>query len=364
MVVDMAYNSFENLGPEPPAPAWHCAPLYPRILVLLFVLALVPFTVTPAFGEEPSPASYRVRFLYSIDGGASKQPFLAPLSIFVDKQRDELYVIDEGLRRIVIMSTDGAFLYEFQYMDARIRKISQWLHVDPSGDMYLPQNEKLNVLDYRGFYKGDVDLSTVPESDRINMQSVTMDSEGRLYIGDNVGLRVVVLDRDKKFLFEFGKDGEKNTFTNLQKINVDSEGIYVLDPGLSFVYRFDREGNFISQFGKMSSLPGGFSMPVDLAVNEARGWIAVVDVNRYMVIVFNREGEYLFEFGGPRVFFMPRSIAVDEKDRIYVLDNTNVVRVFKVIVEETSVEAGTEPEHSVVDAAPVPDEKGAAGTAE
>jgi len=100
----------------------------------------------------------------------------------------------------------------------------------------------------------------------------------------------------------------------------------------------NRDGEVTLSFGMLSSLLGGFSMPSDLAVDEERGRILVVDTNRLMAIAFDMAGKTLFEFGGPRTFKWPRALTMDREGRIYVADGTDKVHVFDVIEEDFSVE--------------------------
>lgn len=307
----------------------------PTSVFLLFILSLIE----PASGfsqEQP------IRYIFSIDGKASGKPFYAPMGMYLDQKAQEIYILDLGNRRIAVTDTKGVFLYEFSYADAGISEIVKDLAVDKDGYIYIPQVNKINMLSYRGIYRGDVDMSAVPNKDNITIQSLAFDGAGRLYIGDGTGHRVAVLDRDKKFLFEFGKKDNVNTFMNAGKIGIGNDDVYVLDAPAFSIFRFDKQGGFISRLGIVSSLPGGFAMPIDIAVEAGSGRVVVLDMVRLMVIVFSREGGFLFEFGGPQTFKQPKAVGVDGKGRIYVLDMNDKIRVFQVIEEAAPV--GTKPE--------------------
>lgn len=116
---------------------------------------------------------------------------------------------------------------------------------------------------------------------------------------------------------------------------MDDREITFLDPATFSVYHFTKEGRFLAKFGKVSSLLGGFSMATAMDVDDEKRRIFVVDTNRMMVIAFDWEGTPLYEFGGPRMFRWPRALAVGRGGRIYVADNTGVIRVFEVVEEGT-----------------------------
>ncbi|MFQ5901397.1 MAG: NHL repeat-containing protein [Thermodesulfobacteriota bacterium] len=299
-----------------------------RNLWILFTILL--FT-TPAHSQE-AKITYRVRHILSIDGKTSGSPFSSIQDIYVDKERGEIYVIEGGSnRRVVITNLKGTALYQFVYGDISPPP----LIVDKKGDIYVTDTNRIGVLNYRGIYKRELDLSTIPDMENLVIQTITFDSDGRLYIGDSGKGRVIVLDRDKKFLFQFGGKGYgQGKFLNVQTINVYNNKIYLLDPALFRVSVFDKRGTFLFSFGRASSLLGGFAMPVDMAV-DSKGRILVVDANRFQVIMFDgSSGRPLFEFGGPRVFYWPKTIELDKDGRIYVTDAKNTVRVFEIVEEQ------------------------------
>ena len=95
----------------------------------------------------------------------------------------------------------------------------------------------------------------------------------------------------------------------------------------------DLDGNPIGRFGKISGLAGGFSMPAGIDVDSAGGRIAVVDMNRLAIVYFDREGNFLYEFGGSDIFSWPSEVALDSRGRVYVGDASGLVRVFAIIEE-------------------------------
>jgi len=132
---------------------------------------------------------------------------------------------------------------------------------------------------------------------------------------------------------------EGRTALSLIFIGMDDAGIYVRDPATFSVYRLDKSGKPLGSFGTVSSLPGGFSMTVDIKVDRKNGRVIVVETNRAAIIFFDREGKFLFEFGGPEILKWPRAVAVDDNNRVYVSDSSQMVRVFEIIEEAPVVTA-------------------------
>lgn len=130
---------------------------------------------------------------------------------------------------------------------------------------------------------------------------------------------------------DFGPDGE----------------LFVLDAMNARVQRFVQEGDsyrFAGEFGERGMAKGSFSMAKSLAVSSS-GHIYVTDALANKVVVFDREGRFLITFGGrylsvdgkvaPGGFSMPRGIAADENDGIWVADSFNrIVHRFQYLNDE------------------------------
>jgi hypothetical protein len=302
----------------------------PRHTIFLAALSLLFLSAafsrpTAAFPEDMIQG---IRYLYSFNAETSGSPLGNIGGIYFERTHDELYILDHRLRRVVLTDADGVFIYSFKYTDAGLQALPSDIAVNSEGDIYISEHGRVMVLSFRGVYKRALDLSGVPDASSLDIQSMTFDDEGRLYIGSLN--RLIVLDKEGNYLFHILADEQAN-FKNVGAIEVVESGIYILDPAQFSVFRFDREGNFLSRFGKLSGLSGGFSLPVDMSFDRRKERVVVVDLNRYMVIFFNTEGRYLFELGGPTTFNRPSTVTMDERGRFYVSDTTQTVRVFTLI---------------------------------
>ncbi|MFQ5558996.1 MAG: hypothetical protein ACE5FU_00225, partial [Nitrospinota bacterium] len=110
--------------------------------------------------------------------------------------------------------------------------------------------------------------------------------------------------------------------------------ILALDPAMFRVTIFKKGGDFVSMFGQISGLLGGFSMPTNLDADDK--WIYISDANRAMIVVFGLDGRPVVEFGGlgrgSENLMWPNDVKVDGKGRVFVSDTGNrELKIFEVI---------------------------------
>lgn len=290
-----------------------------RAFCIVLPLLSIIFWSIPAIGVT-------VRYAFSIDGVASGQHFEGISDLFMDNKSDELYVLDQGNKRVVITNTDGVPLYQFNYTDAGVHALPVNIAVADDGKIYIAEEKRVVVTDYRGMYDHDMALSTIPDADKIDIQSIDIEGD-TVYLGESRIGRVIVMDRKKEVFVTQFKEGVGKNF----HIAINDNGIYIRDSAAFSIFHLDRNGKPLGRFGMISGLAGGFSMIVDMDVHKKNGRVVVVDTNRVAVIFFDRDGKFLFELGGPEIFRWPRAVAVDNKDRVYISDATNKIRVFQII---------------------------------
>ena len=93
------------------------------------------------------------------------------------------------------------------------------------------------------------------------------------------------------------------------------------------------------EFGQDGSDNGQFSYPNN-AVVDSLGRFHVVDGNNSRISVWAPDGEFLFNFGfgiGSGALNLPRGVAIDEHDRLYVADAVGQsVKVYNVSGDEVT----------------------------
>lgn len=163
---------------------------------------------------------------------------------------------------------------------------------------------------------------------------VAFDSKGNVYISDRELNNIQKFDSNGTFIMKWGSEGEdEGQFDQPYSlvINPPSDEIYVIDRGNDRIQEFDTEGNFIQQWNK-TGVPGGgdeegvFRLPEDMAIDARSGHIYLADTRNQRVIKFDKDFNYILEWGTPEgeestkegEFTHPHGIDVDSKGNVYV----------------------------------------------
>lgn len=95
-------------------------------------------------------------------------------------------------------------------------------------------------------------------------------------------------------------------FASISNMAFDAnDNLYVLDQGNARVLVFDREGTFVRQFGKQGGGPGEFQYPAALNITRD-GAIVVYDMMRRGYSVFDAAGNYVDHIAAPADYGTPR----------------------------------------------------------
>lgn len=157
---------------------------------------------------------------------------------------------------------------------------------------------------------------------------VAVDQTGRLFVVDSRHKQVNVYDRDGNFLFNFGSE---EIFTRPSGIDVTRDGsrAYVVDTGgvqsrNHVIHVFDaRTGEHLSEIASRGSGEGELNLPRDIKVGPD-GLLYVSDGGNFRVQVFTPEGAYVRQWGqvGLRTgqFSRPKGLSIDPEGNVYVVD--------------------------------------------
>lgn len=301
-----------------------------QLIIIIFII-LSLFSESLAKELPKIEARYLTSYTSKFMGGSS------PSKLYFDHSQKELYIADSKNKEITIIDEDGLIVLRVPY-----EKFISSFCVNKNGDIYLSEGGEISILNYRGEYIGKLDLSSVPEYTSLIIQSLHIDKDGFLYIGDAKLSRIIVLDSSGKYLYQFGKKGkDEGEFINAKSITTDANRVYVLDPALFRVTVYNKKGKFVFMFGTISSLLGGFSMPANIDTDGER--LYVVDSNKAVVIVFDREGKPIIELGGIgnnlENLSWPSDVRVNSsRGIIYICDTGNgVVKLYKLTIPESEI---------------------------
>ncbi len=157
---------------------------------------------------------------------------------------------------------------------------------------------------------------------------IAVSKDGEVYVADNSAKRVVVFDKDGKFLRAFGN---RSIFKRPSGVAVSPDGLqaYVIDTGgvttqEHHLYIFDaKTGELKKTVGTRGRKDGEFNLALQVTT-ALDGTVYVTDSGNFRIQAFNPDGSHKFSFGtvGRKVgnFARPKGIATDPEGNIYVVD--------------------------------------------
>jgi DNA-binding beta-propeller fold protein YncE len=142
--------------------------------------------------------------------------------------------------------------------------------------------------------------------------------------GSTQGDQVFEFSPDGKLLMTLGEKGgaaAPKFFYQPNDVIVASNGtIFVAEghgAGNNRVIKFDKNGKYIKEWGKLGTGPGDFDQPHGLAF-DSKGLLYVGDRNNNRVQVFTQDGKFVKEY---LQFSRPSGVYIDKKDNLYVADS-------------------------------------------
>ena len=155
--------------------------------------------------------------------------------------------------------------------------------------------------------------------------AVDTDGEENVYVSDDYVSRISIYDKDGNFLTSWGKrgsgDGEFNGPSGLAFDKDDN--LYVVDSLNHRVQKFTKDGAFLHKWGSFGGGQREFNMPWGIA-SDSEGQVYVTDWKNDRVQKFTPEGEYLATFGsagtGDGELHRPTGVAIDGEGDVYVAD--------------------------------------------
>ena len=169
----------------------------------------------------------------------------------------------------------------------------------------------------------------------VSPHKITVAPDGAIWVADNgrapgEGQQVLKFSSDGELLMTLGEAGIAGTgqgeFDAPTEVAVNRDGdIYVADghtggggaTGNARVVKFDKDGNFVTTWGRKGMGPGEFDVVHTIAV-DAASRVYVGDRQNNRVQVFDADGHFIdawYQFGRPSGMY------IDENDVLYVADS-------------------------------------------
>jgi uncharacterized membrane protein/streptogramin lyase len=303
-------------------------------------------------------------FVYRLKAGVEGQfshvlpqgwlPLTQPTGVASDPE-GYLYVVDPEEQRLIKIERNGRFVKEFHYNKrcwggTRDLCIPYGVAVSQEGFIYVvDKGSSWYFSIHNCIHKFDRDGNFLDSWAHCGSGTVlglnrplgiAAGKDGYVYVTDTDSHRVVKLDSEGSFISAWGSKGRgPGQFIYPEGIAVDSSGnVYVTDTedpyyneGSHRVQKFDRDGNFITQWGGYGTDDGLFIAPSGIVVG-GDGYVYVSDTSwrankSYRIQKFDSNGVFVKAWGGEgRIegkFNNPRGLAADEDGFVYVADSLN-----------------------------------------
>ena len=188
-------------------------------------------------------------------------------------------------------------------------------------------------------------VAKTPGNDSIHFNlptDVAVANDGSFYVSDGYGnSRVVKFSKEGKYIFEWGKKGNKpGEFNTPHGIDLDLQGnVYVADRDNNRIQKFDANGKFLKEW-KNDTAVQLYSLSIDKTDNNlfAIDYLTVSDtlIKGSDIIQFDSSVNFLTRFGRTGSYSGPicgyHDIAIDNKSNIYVGDILgNRIQKFKKV---------------------------------
>lgn len=201
------------------------------------------------------------------------------------------------------------------------------LVVDAEGFVYVAQrgtDKPVLVFDRDGNF-----VRAWSDEHIAEVHAVTVTPKQQILLADRDAHQILAFERDGTLVLALGKRhwpefGAPFNHPTSAFMAPDGE-IYVSDGyGNSSVHRFAADGTLLRTWGGRGSGPGQFTTPHAIWVDRF-GHVLVADRENNRIQVFDREGEYVHEWGD---LYHPMSIYVDDRDLVYVTDQIPRITLF------------------------------------
>ncbi len=158
--------------------------------------------------------------------------------------------------------------------------------------------------------------------------SISLDSQGNLYVSDEWLNRISMFTSDGDWLGSWGIKGKADgEFDKPSGIAFDHEdNLYIVDTGNNRVQKFTKNGQFLGKWGHEGTGDGEFNMPWGIDI-DSNGDVFIADWRNDRIQKFTSDGQFLMKLGvpgsGDGELNRPTDMAVDGQGLIYVADWQN-----------------------------------------
>jgi hypothetical protein len=301
----------------------------PRILnslILITTVVIASVVFLPGAAQSQQSQLVRGGFLHTLASftGPVRENFSR---VVTDGERNEVYVLYQNTVRV--FNDSGMEIYQFGD-DLDLGQIVD-VAIDRRGDIllltYRDSRSAIVRCNYRGEPQSTIEFKNFPAALSDFTPNRMIYRQETLYLISMLGMKLVIADGEGNFkkaydlvpLFDLEEKDRGNV--EISGFSVDAAGNVVMTiPVLFRAFILSPDGA-VTWFGKPGGAPGRFNIAAGI-VRDSKGNYLVVDRLKGSVLVFDRNFNFLTQFGvrgyklGDLIF--PNDIAIDGRDRIYV----------------------------------------------
>jgi len=248
---------------------------------------------------------------------------IMPSSLFIDKKREQYYVVDSGKNRLLSFNRKGELLHVFT-AGGSLERPFDMVRTD-NGTIWVVEKERNSLT--------SIDLKaqkTIPHTLKYKGALVyphRIETNGdQLYVLDKATGTIIVYSLDLVSQKSFACSDCRQGFFDF-KIYDDS--VWALDRLGKTVYVFDQAGSVTRKF----DLGDTVTYPVSLAVGPS-GYLYILDRHSRDVAVYDQDGNYKYsflQFGiASGQLYYPNEIRFDPWEGLCITDEGNArVEVYR-----------------------------------
>ncbi len=287
-------------------------------------ILVLPFN---SFGAE----TIKLKFLQSAYTDAKGGGFKEPEGV-ASNEKSVLIIADTGNDRLLQYTFQEKLLkggteIKIPQLSSPIR-----IQINSKGEIFALDGMKRRIVKIStdGAFKGYVDAEGIPSPSVFVPRSFKIDSNDNIYILDVFAGRVLTVSPEGKYQKQILFPKEYGFFSDL---SVDSRGnILLIDCVKAMVFSAPKDANSFSPLTK--SLREYLDFPTSLTTDN-RGTIFVVDEDGSGIVMLGRDGSFmgrqLSKGWNEGLLYFPSQISVSEKGEVFIADRGNSrVQIFSL----------------------------------
>ena len=154
-------------------------------------------------------------------------------------------------------------------------------------------------------------------------------NDDRIYVADGLYNQILIFDKLENVFLETISLQERICSGHIHGIEIMYDKIFVVKENQNCIAIFDLDGKFLYEFGKKGDKQGEFNGVLGIKVSENQ--IFVIDSGNNRIQIFDLDGEIVDTIN--ENFKSPHQISLNE-NKIYVLDTYNYqVKIFSILYQ-------------------------------